>query len=586
VRDGSVLEPVIHLAVARHAASRPEAPALVGASVRQPGSPVRPVSYRVLIAAARAYAAQLARRGVRPGQVVPLLLPRSPQLVAVELGVLMCGAAYANLDVRWPADRHAAILDLIGPTLAVAQDAAVPGSADTLRLPPEDLPDVAGRAAEFVPSTVDGTAPATVFFTSGTTGQPKGVVVPHRAVTRLFGPAGMPGFGPGHVMPQASPAPWDMYGFELWGQLTSGGCSVLVAEDHLLPERLRELVRAAGVDNLWLTSSLTNLFVDEDPECFRGLRTVLTGGERLSPKHMRAFLAAHPGIPLRNGYGPAENCMLTTTHPIRPADCDLAGGIPVGTAVPGTTVLVLAEDGQRCPVGESGEICIAGTGLALGYLGQPELTAQKFPTVPVGEQSIRIYRTGDVGFVDEYGVLHFRGRRDRQVKIGGHRIELGEIEVNARRLGGVRECVVLPLAGPDGSVARLALFYTVDGAGPDRAGSDGAAPDRAGPDGAAPDRAGSDGAGRGGGADPLGVRAALAARLPAYLVPGVVRMLDRFPVTANGKVDSGALELLARRPGRPARGHQPVSRPLSEPAPAGHASQPAPAGHAVEGAHG
>jgi amino acid adenylation domain-containing protein len=552
VRDGPVPEPVIHLAVARHAASRPEAPALVGTSVRQPGSLARPVSYRVLVAAAQAYAAQLARRGVQPGQVVPLLLPRSPQLVAVELAVLMCGAAYANLDVRWPADRHAAILELIGPALVVAQDAAVPGSADTLRLPPEDLPDAAGRAAEFTPSTVDGTAPATVFFTSGTTGQPKGVVVPHRAVTRLFGPAGLPGFGPGHVMPQVAPAPWDMYAFELWGPLTSGGCSVLVGEDHLLPGRLRELVRA-GVDNLWLTGSLTNLFVDEDPECFRGLRTVLTGGERLSPKHMRAFLAAHPGIPLWNGYGPVENCMLATTHPIRPADCDLAGGIPVGTAVPGTTVLVLAEDGQLCPVGESGEICVAGTGLALGYLGQPELTAQKFPTVPVDGQPIRIYRTGDVGFLDEYGVLHFRGRRDRQVKVGGHRIELRDIEVNARRLGGVRECVVLPLAGPDGSVARLALFYTADGASPDGAGPDG------------------------GGADPLGVRAALAARLPAYLVPGVVRMLDRFPVTANGKLDSRALELLARRPGRPARGPQPVSRPLS---------QPAPAGQPVDGAHG
>ncbi|HEX6076183.1 MAG TPA: amino acid adenylation domain-containing protein [Micromonosporaceae bacterium] len=550
MRDGPVPEPVIHLAVARHAASRPEAPALIGASVRQPGSPAQPVSYRVLVAAARAYAAQLARRGVGPGQVVPLLLPRSPQLVAVELAVLMCGAAYANLDVRWPADRHAAILELIGPTLVVSRDAVAPGGADTLRLPLEDVQDAAARAAEFAPSIADGEAPATVFFTSGTSGQPKGVVIPHRAVTRMFGPNGLPGFGPGHVMPQAAPAPWDMYAFELWGQLTSGGCSALVPEDHLLPERLSELRRAAGVDTLWLTTSLFNLFVDEDPDCFRGLRTVLTGGERLSPKHVRAFLNAHPGIPVRNGYGPAENCMLTTTHPIRPEDCDLAGGIPVGTAVPGTTVLVLAQDGQRCQIGEPGEICIAGSGLALGYLGQPELTAEKFTTVDVDGQPVRIYRTGDVGFLDESGVLHFRGRRDRQIKIGGHRIELGEIEVTARRLSGVRECVAMPLAGSDGAVARLALFYTADGAGPD------------------------------GGGDPLGVRAALAARLPAYLVPGVVRMLDHFPVTANGKVDSRALELLARRPGRSARGPQPVSRSVSP-----SLSQPAPAGNAG-GAHG
>lgn len=547
-----VPEPVIHLAVARHAARRPEAPALVAPSVRQPGSEAEPVSYGVLVAAARSYAAQLARRGVRPGDVVPLLLPRSAQLVAVELAVLMCGAAYANLDVRWPAERHAAILELIGPTVMVTQDAVAPGGgADTLRLPPEDLPDAARRADEFEPSTVDGTAPATVFFTSGTTGQPKCVLVPHRAVTRLFGPGRLPGFGPGHMTPQAAPAPWDMYAFELWGQLTTGGCSVSVAEDHLMPGRLSELVRTVGVDHLWLTSSLVNLFVDEDPDCFRGLRTVLTGGERLSPKHMRAFLAAHPGIPLWNGYGPAENCMVTTTHPIRPEDCDLAGGIPVGTTVPGTTVLVLGEDGQRCPVGELGEICIAGTGLALGYLGQPELTAQKFPTVLVDGEPVRIYRTGDIGFLDESEVLHFRGRRDRQVKIGGHRIELGEIEVTARRLSGVRECVALPLAGSDGQVSRLALFYTADGAGAD------------------------------GGVDPLGVRAALGARLPAYLVPDVVRMLDQFPVTANGKVDGGALELLARRPGRSARPARPGPRSVSPPL-----SQSAPAGHAAGGVHG
>jgi D-alanine--poly(phosphoribitol) ligase subunit 1 len=543
VRDGLVPEPVVHLAVARHAARCPDAPALAAANVRQPGSGAEPVSYRVLVAAAQGYAAQLARRGVRPGQVVPLLLPRSAQLVAVELAVLMCGAAYANLDVRWPDDRHAAILDMIGPDLVVAHDAALSGGAEVLRLAPEDLPDAADRATDFVPCIVDATAPASVFFTSGTTGLSKAVVVPHQAMTRLFGPAGIPGFGPGHVMPQAAPAPWDMYAFEVWGQLTSGGCTALVAEDHLLPEGLRELVRFAGVDHLWMTSSLVNLFVDEDPECFRGLRTVLTGGERVSPGHIRAFLAAHPRIPLWNMYGPAENCMVTSIHPIHPEDCDLAGGIPVGTAVPGTTVLVLDEDGQRCPVGELGEICTAGAGLALGYLGQPELTAQKFPTVTVSGQPVRIYRTGDIGFLDEHGVLHFRGRRDRQVKIGGHRIELSEIEVTARRLPGVRECVALPLADSDGSLARLALFYTV--------GTD------------------ADDAGPAGGADPLKVRPELATRLPAYLVPEVVRMLDRFPITANGKVDGGALEKLARRPLRPT---QPVMPPRSYPASAGHAA--------------
>jgi D-alanine--poly(phosphoribitol) ligase subunit 1 len=510
----SVSEQVVHRAVLEHAATRPEAPALAVAGQL-------PISYQELVAAARTYAAELTDRGVRPGQIVPLLLPRSAQLAAVELAVLMCGAAYANLDVRWPPERHQAVLAMIGPDLVVAP---APTSANTWVPAPTELRAAAARATAFEPLVVDPAAPATVFFTSGTTGVPKGVVIPHRAITRLFGSGGLCGFGPGHATPQAAPAPWDMYAFELWGQLVSGGCTALVAEDHLLPERLTELIRDAEVDTLWLTTSLFNLFVDEDVDCFTGLRIVLTGGERLSAGHVRTFLGAHPGILLRNGYGPAENCMLTTTRLIRPADCDHPDGIPVGTAVPGTSVLLLGEDGRRCPPEVPGEICAAGRGLALGYLGAPESTAQKFPTVEVEGQSVRVYRTGDVGVVDQDGALHFRGRRDRQIKLGGHRIELDEIEVTARRLDGVRECVVLPLAGSDGTVTRLALCYT----------------------------------GNGSAADPAEVRAELAARLPAYLVPAVVRVFDRFPVTANGKIDARELERLARRPVRATRPTRPT----------------------------
>lgn len=508
-----MIEQVIHRAVARNAARRPTAAAIISAG--------QAISYATLNDAADVYATELARLGVRPGSVVPLLLPRSAQLIALQLGVLKCGAAYAGLDLRWPGERITAILEFLAPSLVVvsAQGPHLVGAVSMYQPPREGLAETAGRLSDrFRPHPSVPEDPATLFFTSGTTGRPKIVVSPHQAITRMFQPGGLAGFGPAHATPQAAPLPWDMYAFEVWGQLVSGGTTVLVDDDHLMPHTLRELITTAGVDTLWLTSSLFNLFVDEDVDCFTGLGLVITGGEKLSSTHVRAFLSSHPRIPLRNGYGPAEGAMLTTTRLLTPEDCDLSGGVPVGTAVAGTTVLVLDSAGQPCPPGTPGEICIAGQGLACGYYRDPELTAAMFPTIAAASGPLRIYRTGDVGVMNETGVLHFRGRADRQIKISGHRVELDEIEGAARRVPGVRDCVTLPLlAHEGGQVTKIALFYLADANLP---ASDG---------------------------DLLNVRAQLMRQLPRYLVPDVVQCIDRFPVTANGKLDAGALLRFSRR---------------------------------------
>jgi acyl-coenzyme A synthetase/AMP-(fatty) acid ligase len=307
--------------------------------------------------------------------------------------------------------------------------------------------------------------------------------------------------------------------------LRSGGTAAFVPDGLLTPGTLRELISTADVDTVWLTTSLFNLFVDEDVDCFAGVRQLLVGGEKLSIPHVRAFLSSHPGVALHNGYGPAENCMLTTTRLIRPEDCEVGGGIPVGDPVPGTAVVLLDENDRPCGPGEQGEVCIAGSGLAVCYLGQPGMTAEKFPTLRIGDERVRVYRTGDIGVLDDEGVLHFRGRRDRQVKVSGHRIEPAEIEVAASRVDGVRQCVVLPLTAPDGRVSALALCYVADPATP-------------------------------GGAGVLGesaVRKALTQTLPTYLVPSVVRRFDSFPVTANGKVDQAELARAAAAPRRTGR---------------------------------
>jgi amino acid adenylation domain-containing protein len=519
VSRGADRERLIHEAVAGHAVTQPESTAIIAHGDH--------ISYQSLDRAACAYAAELADRGVGPGQVIPLLRPRSAQLIALQLGVLKCGAAYANVDPRWPAERRKAILGQIRPVVVVADTAPEGSDGFPVYSPDEDVWSAAARNRACAPMALDSSTVATVFFTSGTTGTPKGVMSPHQAVTRLFRPGGLDGFGPGHVTPQAAALPWDMYAFEVWGQLTSGGTVALVDGDHLLPNTLRDLVRIHGVDTLWLTVSLFNLFVDEDLDCFRGLGRAFIGGEKLSPGHVRRFLERHPDVSLRNAYGPAESGMFTTNHPLRPQDCDVPGGIPVGTTVAETTVLVLNDVDQPCAPGEPGEICVAGRGLAVKYLGDPELTAAKFPTITVQGDQVRIYRTGDIGMTDNAGVLHFRGRRDRQVKVSGHRVELGDIEATVLRLTGIRDCVALAVPAADGQVSHLALFYLSDV-----------------PPGLAPEGTDFDNG------DHLAVRDQLLHTLPGYLVPAIVRGLPRFPLTANGKRDNAALLELAARPVR------------------------------------
>jgi D-alanine--poly(phosphoribitol) ligase subunit 1 len=514
-------QPLIHAAVAWQAARDPHATALAWYDTE--------ISYGTLETAANHYAADLFDRGVGPGHIVPFLMDRSPEMVALQLGVLKTGAAYANLDPNWPLERRRAILDLVAPVVVITSDDQGNGRFTSYRPSADGVAGAVGRARLFDTAAVSPDAPATVFFTSGTTGVPKCVVSPHQAVTRLFGPRGLRGFGPGHATPQVAALPWDMYSFELWGQLTTGGSVVLIPENYLLPRTLRQIVTTRGVDTLWLTTSVFNLFVDEDPHCFSGLANVYFGGEKASPDHVRSFLLHHPGVRLWNAYGPAESCMITTLRQTALEDCDVPGGMPVGTTVPGTSVEVLDPRDQRCEPGHEGEICIAGTGLATGYLGQPELTLEKFPCIELDGLPVRVYRTGDMGVWDHGGVLHYRGRRDRQIKISGLRIELAEIESAAASLPGARNCVAFAVNGPDGRPERLALVYLVPKSNADPSDT---------PDG-----------------DPLKVRDQLRELLPGYMVPQIVRGLAQYPVTANGKIDRAALHEIVRH-SRPAARHR------------------------------
>lgn len=494
--------PLIHTAIERHAARTPDAIALVDGQER--------VGYAELDAAANAYADALRDRGVGPGCFVPVILPRSSTLVTALLAILKCGAAYAVLDPAWPNRRITSLIDVLNPPVTIAETPH--GHPSALWRPSVKPPSgSAQRPPDQVAYTLNGSAPAAVFFTSGTGGRPKAVVSSHRAGTRLFRGKFAP-FQVGPVMPQAAPVSWDGFTLEAWGPLLTGGTSVLVRDGYLLPDTLRALIARDGVDTVWLTASLFHLFVDESPGCFTGLRQVLTGGERLSVARVRDFLTLHPDIELINGYGPAESCVFATAHRVKRRDCDLPSGIPLGRPVPGTGVRVMSGP-RPTATGTVGEICVVGDGLALAYLGDPELTARKFPTVTLDGKPVRMYLTGDQGFMDQDGLLHFVGRLDRQVKIRGHRVEPEEVEDAARRVSGVRECAVVPVAGEDGGHERLALFYT----SPDS--------DAGGPRDVTP----------------RALRRALKSTLPRHLVPELVLRRTRLPVTAHGKLDRASL---------------------------------------------
>ncbi|MFF8940348.1 AMP-binding protein [Streptomyces paradoxus] len=481
----------LHAAVRGHAEARPGAPALVCGD--------RTVSYGELDHAADAWAGALADHAVGPGALVPVLLPRGVDLVVAVLAILKSGAAYALLDPAWPERRIQEVIGELGASTVVARpgEAAVPPG---VRLLPMGAA-AARPAAGFRPAEVPGSAPACVFFTSGTTGRPKGVLVPHQAVARLFRAGTFARFATDTVIPLAAALPWDAFCLELWGALVPGGTSLIVEEPYLSAQALREGVRRHGVDTVWLTSSLFNMIVDEDPDAFGGLRQVMTGGERLSVPHVRAFLTRHRDIALINGYGPVENTVFGTTHRITREDCERPGGIPVGRPVPGTRVHVV-----------DGEICLSGEGLALRYLGDPTLTADRFPDVVVEGRAVRVYRTGDLGVVDEDGLLHYRGRADRQVKVRGHRVEPAEVERQIEELlPAVRHCRVVPRRDAHGHVDGLLAFCVPRTPGDLLGGSAGV----------------------------------LRTALVRYQQPDAVISVAAFPLTSTGKLDERALLALA-----------------------------------------
>ena len=490
--------------VARWAAARPTAPA-----VRWRGEVT---TYADLLQEADRVAAALTAAGVRPLDVVAVRVPRSPQLVSCLLGILRLGAVYTAVPVDWPVNRAEEAARRTGAVLCVT-DAVHPFAPGPL--PVADLADLtAGRApgAGVDPGSRQA-APAApagsccVFFTSGSTGTPKSVLAPHSGVIRVARDPRL-GFDDRTCMLQTAPTAWDAFAMEVWCPLVSGGSTLLNDSQYFLSEDVGRAV-AAGVDTVFLTSTLFNATVDDAPEVFAGLRLLMVGGERVSPRHMAAAHRRHPDTRLFNVYGPVECTVYATVQQITAAAAADAE-VPVGTPIADTGIHVLDADLRPLPAGGTGEIALSGLGLAAGYLGDEEATGEAFRTLPLGPggADLRVYLTGDLGRLNAAGELECVGRKDRQVKIRGVRVDVNEVERFIVGRPGVGVAAVLPLPYDSPNKDGLAAFCTVR----------------------------SDPAPTGD-----GIRAALAEAFPSAFVPSRVTVVAELPKLANGKVDLRAL---------------------------------------------
>ncbi len=489
-------EACIHELFAAQAAERPEAVALVWDA----GT----VTYGELDRWSNRIAHRLRDLGVGPESLVGVLLERGAELVAVLLGILKAGGAYLPLDPTYPLERlerlaaAAGVLVARGPAavaLAGGRQVVDLGQAEALARCPD--------SALNVPVCADGLA--YVMFTSGTTGVPKGIAVPHRGVVRLVRETSYAWFGPEEVYLQMVPISFDVSTFEVWGALLHGARVALLAERTPSLAELGRGLERHGVTTLWLTSGLFHQVVDTCPWILRGLRQLLAGGDALSLPHVRRALAELPGVRLINGYGPTEGTTFTCCAELSAASCRFS--VPIGRPIANTWIYLVDRRGRAVPVGAPGELWIGGDGLARGYLGRADLTAERFVPDVFGGSGERLYRTGDLVRCRADGEIEFLGRIDQQVKVRGFRIEPGEIEAALLRSPAVEQAVVTVREDRSGD-KRLVAYLVFRPGEALSAGS---------------------------------LRDLLAAQLPPYMVPAAFVDLDHLPLTPNGKVDRKAL---------------------------------------------
>jgi amino acid adenylation domain-containing protein/non-ribosomal peptide synthase protein (TIGR01720 family) len=488
-------EVLIHELLAARAERAPELPALVHGAER--------LTHGELAARSDRLAAHLRALGVGPDVLVALFLGRSIDLVVALLAVLKAGGAYLPLETSLPRQRLSFLLDDSRAPLVLTRTGLLP-----------DLPAGASRVVclDDLPATAAGTGgdrPAAdnlayVLYTSGSTGTPKGVAVTHRGLASylLWAAAAYPA-GEGRGAPLHSPLGFDLTVTSLFLPLLAGRAVHLVPEEEGV-EGLAAALAEGGFGLVKLTPAHLDVLQRLlPPERAAGCAAAFViGGEPLAAEQLAFWRRHAPDLRLINEYGPTETVVGCSIHEM-PAALPAAGPVPVGRPIANTRLLLLDRQLSPVPIGVSGEIYIGGAGVCRGYLHRPGLTAERLVPDPFGAGGERLYRTGDLARLLADGTLELLGRMDHQVKIRGFRIELGEIEAALLSQPGVREAAVLAREDAPGD-RRLVAYLTGDVAGEE-------------------------------------LRRALSERLPDYMVPAAFVRLAALPLTANGKLDRGAL---------------------------------------------
>ncbi|MFI0977445.1 amino acid adenylation domain-containing protein [Streptomyces sp. NPDC021093] len=496
----------IHELVAEQARRTPHAPAVTCDG--------ETLTYQQLLARAQDLAERLRSAGLAQEDVVGVLMRRSPELIVALLAVLIAGGAYLGLEPDDPPGRREALLKDAGVRTVLVDDALRDRVPDGITAIAEG-PGTSVSSDVSLPGHPDRLA--YVSYTSGSTGEPKGVAVPHRAVDRLVRGADWMEVRPEDVFFHIAPVAFDASTLEIWAALVNGCRLVVFPPVAITMEQVAETVRAEGVTVLLLTTGLFHQMAGSRLDAFAGVRHVLTGGDVASPSHVGRLLTTYPQLVFTNGYGPTENTTYTTCW----TSSTLAAGqsVPIGRPISGTRVAVLDGDLRPVPRGECGELYAAGAGLSRGYLRRPGATAERFLPDPFAtEPGARMYRTGDLVRQAPDGTLEFVGRADEQVKVQGYRAEPRAVEAELEHLAGVRHAVVLPQADPAGGTRLLAYVVPTD-----------------------PDPDSAIGLGR-------QLRLELREKLPAYLVPWAILVRPELPLNRNGKVDRRALPTATRVP--------------------------------------